>query len=231
MVSLKSPNAAAPCALAMDKSMAKLVLLAEGIPVPREIRLTSGSNPLGGDLDTDIQSSFGYPVIVKPNSQGSTIGCTIVKGAQGLVAAIADAFKYDSTILVEQFVSGVEITVGLLGNEDPEALPLIEIKAKGGFYDYEAKYAPGGSSHIIPARISPLAESLARDYAIRSHRALQCRGMSRVDMMVNGDQPYVLEVNTIPGMTPTSLLPDAAKAAGIEFPELLDRLIGYAMER
>jgi D-alanine-D-alanine ligase len=218
-------------ALAMDKSMCKRVLAMDGIPVPGEIRIESGKAPSLDLLNAEIYSTFGYPVIVKPNSGGSTIGCEIVQSSDGLGEALKNAFKCDSTILVEQFVSGVEITAGLLGNEDPEVLPLIEIEAKGGFYDYEAKYAPGGSSHIIPARISPLAESLARDYAIRSHKALQCRGMSRVDMMVNGDQPYVLEVNTIPGMTPTSLLPDAARAAGIGFSEMLNRLIRYAMEK
>src|SRR5207253_1900848 len=104
--------------------------------------------------------------------------------------------------------------------------PIIEVDAKGGFYDFKAKYAVGGSSHIIPARISNLAAERARGYAVTSHVALGCRGMSRVDLMVSGDQPYVLEVNTIPGMTPTSLLPDAAKSAGIGFSELLDRIIG-----
>jgi D-alanine-D-alanine ligase len=218
-------------ALAMDKSMTKRILQAEGIPVPGEIVLRRGSDWDPSTLDLSIKTDFGYPVILKPNAQGSTIGCTIVKSIDGLGPAIEDAFKYDSTILVEQFIEGIEITAGLLGNEEPEVLPLIEIEAKGGFYDYEAKYAPGGSAHIIPARISRLAEERARDYGVRSHKALQCAGMSRVDMIVVGDEPYVLEVNTIPGMTPTSLLPDAARAAGIEFPELLDRLIGYAMER
>jgi D-alanine-D-alanine ligase len=120
--------------------------------------------------------------------------------------------------------------VGLLGNDDPEVLPIIEIVAKGGFYDFESKYAAGGSEHIIPARISIAAAAKAWEYAVRSHVALGCRGMSRVDMMVEGDEPVVLEVNTIPGMTPTSLLPDAARAAGIPFGELLDRLIGYALD-
>lgn len=218
-------------ALAMDKSMTKRVLKAEGIPVPGEITLQRGRAFDHCVVDQAIASSFGYPVIVKPNSQGSTIGCAIVNSGGELHQAIGEAFKYDSTILVEQFIRGIEITAGLLGNEEPEVLPLIEIEAKGGFYDYEAKYAPGGSSHIIPARISQLAAERARDYAVRSHKALQCAGMSRVDLMVAGHQPYVLEVNTIPGMTPTSLLPDAAKAAGISFQELLDRLIGYALDR
>src|SRR5262249_47718679 len=145
-----------------------------------------------------IDAAFGYPVIVKPNAEGSTIGCTIVREPAELEAALEEAFRYDATVLVEQFVSGVEITAGLLGNEEAEVLPLIEIIARGGFYDYEAKYAPGGSTHIIPARISPLAEERARDYARRCHTLLGCRGMSRVDMIVYDDQPVVLEINTIP---------------------------------
>ncbi len=218
-------------ALAMDKSMTKRILQAEGIAVPREIVLRRGKDWNVDSLDLSIKTDFGYPVILKPNAQGSTIGCNVVHAVDGLRAAVQDAFKYDSTILVEQFIEGIEITAGLLGNEEPEVLPLIEIEAKGGFYDYEAKYAPGGSMHTIPARISDLAAERAHVYAVRSHKALQCAGMSRVDMMVVDDQPFVLEVNTIPGMTPTSLLPEAAKAAGIEFPELLDRLIRYAMAR
>jgi D-alanine-D-alanine ligase len=167
--------------------------------------------------------------VVKPNSEGSTIGCTIVKKRGDLGKAIEEAFKYDSNILIEQFIAGIEITACLLENGDLEVLPLIEIEARDGFYDYIAKYTPGGSTHIIPARISQLATERARDYAIRSHRALQCSGMSRVDMLVVADQPYVLEVNTIPGMTQTSLFPEAAQAAGISFSTFLDVLINDAL--
>lgn len=218
-------------ALAMDKARTKKMLRGEGIRVPDDIVLSRRGRPSAGTVDTWIRAAFGYPVIVKPNEGGSTIGCTIVRGGDGLDAAIEAAFAHDKTVLIEPLLSGVEITAGLLGNEDPIVLPLIEIVARGGFYDYEAKYAPGGSEHIIPARISEAAAARARDYAVRSHTALGCRGMSRVDMIVVGDQPYVLEINTIPGMTPTSLLPDAARAAGIDFPALLDRLIACALEK
>jgi D-alanine-D-alanine ligase len=217
-------------ALAMDKAMTKQYFRGFGIPVPQDIVLWRGNRPPTATIQAEIEARLGYPVIVKPNAQGSTIGCAVVREAGQIDAAVEDALQYDPTVLIEQFITGTEITVGLLGNEEPEVLPIIEIEAKSGFYDYEAKYAPGGSAHIIPARLSPLAEERARDYAARCHRALGCRGMSRVDMMVVDDQPYVLEVNTIPGMTPTSLLPEAAKAAGIEFSDLLDRLIRYAME-
>lgn len=217
-------------ALAMDKAMTKRLLRAADIPVPDDITIRRHARPDADALHARIVATFGYPVIVKPNAEGSTLGCTIVRAPEQLDAALDAAFQYDATILVEQFIAGVEITAGLLGNEEPEVLPLIEIVAQGGFYDYEAKYKPGGSQHIIPARVSETAARLARDYAVRCHALLGCRGMSRVDMIVDGDRPWVLEVNTIPGMTPTSLLPEAARAAGIDFPTLLDRLIGYALQ-
>jgi D-alanine-D-alanine ligase len=127
-------------------------------------------------------------------------------------------------------VQGTEITAALLGNEHPEVLPLVEIVPDGGFYDYERKYTPGATQEIVPARIPDAQAAMARTLARQCHVALGCRGMSRVDMIVADDQVWVLEVNTIPGMTPTSLLPRAAAAAGIEFPQLVDRLIDLALE-
>ncbi len=217
-------------ALAMNKSMTKRVLKAEGIPVPMEVHVTRANESEFETLSKLVKETLGYPLIVKPNSQGSTIGCTILQDESGLKQAISDALSCDESALIEQFVCGTEITIGILGNENPIALPIIEIDAKGGVYDYQSKYAPGGSSHIIPARISETAAERAIDYAIRSHKALGCRGMSRVDMIVNGDEPVLLEINTIPGMTPTSLLPDAAKAAGISFRALLDQIIQSTLE-
>jgi D-alanine-D-alanine ligase len=145
--------------------------------------------------------------------------------------ALELALKYDRTVLIEQFVEGTEITAALLGNRDPEVLPLIEIVPEGGFYDYERKYTPGATEEIVPARIPEAQAAIARDLAARCHRVLGCRGMSRVDMIVAGDQIWVLEINTIPGMTPTSLLPRAAAAAGIAFPQLVERLIELALQR
>jgi D-alanine-D-alanine ligase len=217
-------------ALAMNKAMTKRLLRAEGIPVPADIVVRRHCRPDVGALHECLVATFGYPVIVKPNEEGSTIGCTLVFGPDRLEDALQEAFRYDATVLVEQYIQGVEITIGLLGNEEPEALPIIEIIPHGAFYDYRAKYEPGGSTHIIPARIPEIAAKRAREYAVRCHQLLGCRGMSRVDLMVAEDKPYVLEINTIPGMTPTSLLPEAARAAGIEFPALLDRLIGYALK-
>jgi D-alanine-D-alanine ligase len=217
-------------ALAIDKAMTKRVLRGEGIPVPPDVVLLRSTRPAANAVRRQTAAVVGFPAIVKPNREGSTIGCTIVRDPEDLGSAIDEAFRHDDTVLIEQYLTGTEITVGLLGNTDPVALPTIEIVPEGGFYDYRAKYAQGGSQHVIPARISGAAAGRARDYALRCHRALGCRGMSRVDMIVVDDQPYVLEVNTIPGMTPTSLLPDAARAAGIPFGELLDRLIALALD-
>jgi D-alanine-D-alanine ligase len=218
-------------AVAMNKVMSKKLFLAEGIPTPSFCALDgpeardhflaawrSGTSPVG------------IPCVVKPNEQGSTIGITIVRRPEEMPAALDLAFKYDETVLIEQFVEGVEITAALLGNRDPEVLPLVEIVPAGGFYDYERKYTPGATDEIVPARIAEAPAAVARDLALRCHRAFGCRGMSRVDMIVAWDRVWVLEINTIPGMTPTSLLPRAAAAAGISFPRLVDRLIELALE-
>lgn len=214
--------------LAMNKAMTKRILKMEGIPTPDEIVCIRGSDP--SSVPSKVDDMFGYPVIVKPNAQGSTVGCACVKSGERLIKAIKEAWEYDQTALVEKYISGVEITVGLLGNENPQPLPIIEIQSAKGFYDYEAKYTPGGSSHIIPARISSHAAELAKEYAVRTHQLIGCRGVSRVDMIVSDDNPIVLEINTIPGMTPLSLLPDAARSAGIDFSDLLERILCMALE-
>jgi len=216
-------------ALAMDKSMAKKVMAADGIPVPPSVDFECR----GGDCSEAVAAAverMGYPVIVKPSRQGSTIGMTKVDGPAGLNHAVKGAASYDSRIVVEKFVVGTELTVGVLGNEELFALPVVEIVPAKGFYDYEAKYTPGATEEIVPARISSEETTKAREIALAAHESLGCRGMSRVDMILNADGICVLEVNTIPGMTPTSLLPRAAEAAGISFGELLDRLIEYALE-
>jgi len=218
-------------ALAMNKVMSKKLFRAEGIPTP-DFCVIEGSESAPAFLEEwkAGSSPISMPCVVKPNEQGSTIGLTIVRRPEEMPAALDLAFKYDRTVLIEQFVEGIEITAALLGNRDPDVLPLIEIVPEGGFYDYERKYTPGATEEIVPARIPAAQAAIACDLAIRCHRALGCRGMSRVDMIVAGEQVWVLEVNTIPGMTPTSLLPRAAAAAGISFPELVDHLIELALE-
>jgi len=209
-------------ALAMDKAMCKRVLMAAGVLMPQDVTLKRGETPAG-----DVT----LPCIVKPNAQGSTIGMTVVGQPGEMEAAIALAFEHDDTVLVEQFITGTEITVPILGNDELEILPIVEIVPRGGFYDYEAKYTAGATDEIVPARIPDDVAAGARRIAKLCHRTLGCRGMSRTDMIVTpGGEVYTLEVNTIPGMTPTSLLPRSASAAGYGFGRLLDRLIGLALE-
>ena len=216
-------------ALAMDKAMSKRVLMAEGVKMPAGV-VERRAKPVSA-LDMGIGTSLPLPVIVKPCRQGSTFGVTVVNNLEDLNVALETAFVYDDTVLVEQMVFGTEITVPILGNEELDVLPIVEIVPKGGFYDFEAKYTPGATDEIVPARIPALCAAEANRIAVRCHEVLGCRGMSRTDMIVTAEgEIYTLEVNTIPGMTPTSLLPRAAEAAGIPFPVLLDRLIGYALE-
>lgn len=216
-------------ALAMDKIMARKLMEHEGIPVPKGIEVHPDADI--ASLTQMIESEIGYPAVVKPNKQGSTIGLSIARSQQELADALILAFKYDNDVLIEQFVEGVEITVPVLGNKDLKALPIVEIIPSGGFYDYFSKYTPGATEEIVPARIPEDRYKYAEELGLACHRTLGCRGMSRTDMIVSDNGIYVLEVNTIPGMTPTSLLPTAAKAAGIEFPDLLDQLIDLALER
>jgi D-alanine-D-alanine ligase len=218
-------------AAAMSKRMSKRLFRAEGIPTPAGVVLEDLS-----ERDAFLaawragKAAASAPCVVKPDEQGSTIGISIVREPEQMAAALDLAFKYDRTVLIEQFVEGIEITAALLGNRDPQVLPLVEIVPKGGFYDYERKYTPGATDEIVPARIPEPQAEAARELAVRCHRTFGCRGMSRVDMIVAPDGVWVLEVNTIPGMTPTSLLPRAAAAAGISFAQLVERLIGLAME-
>lgn len=216
-------------ALAMDKIMARKMMRCDGIPVPAGVSLGK-KHDVSLSVRT-VENEIGYPAVVKPNRQGSAIGLSIANNSDEIRSAIELAFRYDSDVLVEQFIKGVEITVPILGNDDLQVLPIVEIVPKGGFYDYHAKYTDGETEEIVPARISESQYRHAEELAIACHRILGCRGMSRTDMIVAGDGIYVLETNTIPGMTPTSLLPRSAKAAGIEFPILLDILIDLALER
>jgi D-alanine-D-alanine ligase len=222
-------------ALAMDKARCKLFLGTESIVTPPGLVYEKWDVSRVRRAPSEVTRNLGYPVIVKPSRQGSTYGCTVAETQEALTDALAAAFRYDDTVLVEQRVGGVEITVAVIGNHDPVALPVVEIVPKGGFFDYASKYSSEegvAAQEIVPARISEDAAKEAQEIAVRCHRLLGCRGMSRTDMFVVDDTEIVtLEVNTIPGMTKTSLLPKAAAAAGISFPQLMDRLIAYALEK
>lgn len=214
-------------ALAMDKAVCKVVYEAAGLMTPSYAVLRRGD---GIDVDA-LLDSVGEHVVVKPASEGSAIGVTIVQDRSGLAPAIASAFEHDAVALVERFVEGVEVTVGVLGNDELTAFPTLEIVPEHEFYDFESKYVPGMSRHIIPAGVSEAQREECTRLALGAHRALGCRGMSRSDMIVAEDGTvHLLETNTIPGMTPTSLYPEAAAAMGIEFPELVSRLVRLAVE-
>jgi D-alanine-D-alanine ligase len=212
-------------ALAMDKVMAKKVLAAEGLDVPRGEVVTAAE---GAELER--ARSVGLPVFVKPVASGSSVGAAIVTSAAQLAPAIADALRYDERAMVEELLGGTELTVAVIGNDELTALPVIEIVTKREFFDYTAKYSAGESEEICPARIPDAVAKRAQDIAVRAHKALGCRGMSRTDLMWSGDRMATLEVNTIPGMTANSLLPKAARAAGIQFGDLLARLVDWALE-
>ena len=212
---------------AMDKAKAKVIYREYGIATPLSITLQLGESYSADAIFEDI----GPRCVVKPASEGSTIGIQIVDSSAALAEAIKEAFEFDSEVVVEKFVKGMEITVAVLGNEEIHALPPIEITFESEYFDYESKYTPGGCQHICPARMGVQMTSLVKKRAEQAHRALGCRGVSRTDMIIDQEgEPWVLETNTIPGMTAASLLPDAARVDGIEFEDLCEKLIEFALE-
>jgi D-alanine-D-alanine ligase len=215
--------------LAMNKLASKRLYEHAGIPVPAYLSFQS-SDVI--DQDTCIER-LSLPLVIKPVAGGSSIGMTIAKSKRKFTEGIKKAFAYDNTILIEQYIKGVEITGGVIGNHTIESLPIVEIipSKKHEFFNFEAKYLKGESLEICPARISEDLAQKAKELAVKSHRALFCNGYSRTDMMIRGEDIFVLETNTIPGMTPVSLLPLAAKTAGMNFSQLLDRLIELAIEQ
>lgn len=216
-------------ALAMDKNLAKIMYRLHGLPVAPWVMVEPGDLEDTGRIVAEV----GLPCVVKPVQQGSSIGMSIVREIAKLPNALRLALRHDSEVMVEKYIKGRELTAGVLGNADLLALPLVEIipDAKYEFFDYEAKYQPGASREICPAQVTEAVRQKAQQYAITAHRSLQLRCYSRTDMILADEELYVLETNTIPGMTPTSLLPQAAAAAGYSFAALLDRLIELAQEK
>ena len=208
-------------ALAMDKIASKRMFRTAGLSTASWVEVPLP--PRWGKVYANI-AKLGFPLVIKPVSQGSAIGVSIVKSAGEIPAALRKAFRYGSPAMAEKFLQGPEITVGILGDQ---VLSIIEIvPTDRAFYDFHAKYAPGGSRHILPARISAKAAHQAKNLALAACRILGVRAVSRVDLIVDKRLgPCLLEVNTSPGMTETSLLPDAARAAGISFDELVLRIM------
>lgn len=205
-------------ALAMDKDLAKRVFRAAGVPVPAWFLA-----PVAAD---DVTTALGWPAIVKPVRGGSTVGLSLADGARALEDAIALARRYDTDVMVEQFIPGRELTVGVLGDVP---LPVGEIIPQHALFDYACKYTPGMSEEIFPARLDTGLARQLQELALTAHRALKLGGYSRVDFRLSPDGDiFCLEANTLPGMTRLSLLPQAARAAGIEFPELCERICRLA---
>lgn len=216
-------------AVAMDKNLAKVLYRLEGIPVA-DWRLVT---ELKRDQCKELAAALGLPLVIKPVRDGSSLGLTIARSVEEVRKGIELALQNDTRVMVEKYIEGREITVSVLGNEDPEAMPVIEIVPgdEYEFFDYNAKYLPGASKEICPAEIDEELTAVAQDYGVRAHRVLQLHGYSRSDMIIAHDNTiYILETNTIPGMTQTSLLPQSAAAHGLEYPALLERLIELGME-
>ena len=205
-------------ALAMDKDLAKRVVRAAGVPVPAWLMAPAAP--------ADVGHHLGWPAIVKPSKQGSSVGLTLVAGPPGLAAAVALARRHDDEVLLEQYVPGREFTVGILADV---ALPVGEIIPRQGLFDYEAKYTPGASAEVFPASLPPAVAGRLQDAALAAHRALKLGGYSRIDFRLDAAGAiFFLEANTLPGVTGTSLLPQAARAAGIGFPDLCERICRLA---
>lgn len=222
----------ASSAICMNKILTKKLLAYEGLPTADFMTFKKSSFNCDASVAETIVERLGLPVVVKSASQGSSIGTYIVKSADKIMEAIEDAFKLDNEVIVEKFIDGIQMTVTIVGNDNPRVYPIIEITAENEFYDYESKYTPGMSNHIIPARISESLKKKVDTICEEAYKAAGCRGVSRIDVMADIDEnPYILEINTIPGMTATSLVPDAARAIGQSFEELVDELVKLALEK
>ncbi len=214
-------------ALAMDKAMARKMFAAEGIPIPRGVVVERGALDEAAARE---RARALAPAVVKPSRQGSSVGMSLADDAAAVDAGIDLAFGFDERVVVEERVRGRELTVGVVGGRRLQALPAVEIVPKRAFFDFKAKYDPALCEEICPAELTDAERDAVQDVSLRAHRALDCRGLSRTDLILApGRGPVVLEVNTLPGMTVNSLLPKAARAAGIPFGELLDRLVRLAL--
>lgn len=213
-------------ALAMDKHLSKVVMRAAGVATADWLM---APNPASGKelLAEDVGIFLGWPVIVKPSKQGSTVGLSIVRNPSALAAAVREAFRYDDEVMVERFVPGRELTVAVVGGT---VLPTIEIEPVKELYDYECKYTPGMAREFV-AELTAEAHSMLADQALKAFSSLKLRGYARLDFRLDpSGQSWCLEANTLPGMTPTSLIPQAAAAAGVLFPELCERIVQLALQ-
>jgi D-alanine-D-alanine ligase len=218
--------------IGFNKVLSKELFLASGIPTPSYFTVSSSTlEDMGAsELLPQAWEKLGGPLVVKPCAQGSALGVSVAHRLEDLPGALVTALGYDDRVLLESYVKGREVAISVLDDGNPQALPAVEVVPRSGFFDFEARYTPGMTDYFVPARLSPEAAAEAERLALDTHRLLHCRELSRVDMIVGEDDvPYVLELNTSPGMTETSLLPIAAEAAGLSFPDLVERLVSLAL--
>ncbi len=220
--------AAAACARCMDKAAAKHTIRAAGVPTPDWFAFNQAAfRELGAaDVLGELERSLGFPLVVKPSRGGSSLGIKFAGGAGEVPGALVSAFSYDDRVLLERFVDGRELAVGVLGDE---ALPVVEaLPTAGDRYDFEARYEIGRTRFVCPAELGEAEERAVVEAALATYRALGCTGFARVDLILDADGPWVLEANAIPGLTDTSLLPQAAEAAGMSFEQLVERIVELA---
>lgn len=214
-------------AIAMDKIMSKILFEEYNVPTPKWFHFKKGEST-SSDVNKIIEEKFGYPAVVKPNDQGSTVGLTICKSSEQLDDAIHNAFEYSDRILVEEYIPGREVTVAVIDND---ALPVLEIRPKHGIYDYECKYTSGMSEYIVPADVSTDASKQLQSIAVQACKSLRCEVYARVDFRLSPENKiFTLEVNTLPGMTSTSLVPKMAKAVGLTFEQLVEKIITLSLK-
>ncbi len=217
-------------ALAINKFMSKLIFRTEGIPVADDVVVNRGDVQAEG-LDRMVQGialDLGFPCIVKPNREGSTVGTSVCRNLDDLSRGLVHALDIDEMVIVEVYIEGREMTVGIVGEENLP-LPVLEIRASKGIYDYECKYTKGMTEYLVPAPIDSKLSDQLQEMALKAHLSLGCEGISRVDFMVDGEgRIYCLEINTIPGMTELSLVPQAAAAMGLSFPQLVEKILASA---
>src|SRR5660398_266455 len=219
----------------MDKVLTKHTLLRRGLPTPRFHAFSDAAfRELGAKDALDIiADQLGLPLVVKPAAQGSALGISVVGEARDLPRAMVSALSFDRKVMLEEFISGRELAVSIMGTQDPRVLPIVEAVPKSGhdFYDFESRYTPGETEFNVPASLeSAVAEEVER-ISLETYRALGCSGFGRVDIILDAaDRPWILELNTIPGLTETSLMPAAAEAAGLSFEDLVETVVATAFE-
>ena len=217
-------------AIGMNKPKAKIIAGKNGVPIPEDIVIKKGESY---NLDQIIEKLF-LPMMVKPSELGSSVGISLAKTKEDLEKGIEDAFSHGDEVILEQYIKGREFTVTVMGNDDPKVLAITEIiPVISEFYDYKAKYEDGGSKHVCPAEISKEDQKKIEQYAVSTFKAIGCNDLARVDFLWSekNNEYYFTDINTIPGMTPTSLAPEAAKLAGMNFSQFLDKLVEGAMRR